>query len=384
MRLCLGLLAILMLTHQAQALMSDSVLITQPIPVGESEWSRKNLTATWGLAMDAKHADDEQANQKTQSTLGLRLNFGYDLTSFLNLQINPRVNSRNGYIQAADSANTPKGSSIDVAEASTNLHDKEWVQLSLGALNQSDQFSSLLIDSELAFPAARLAFNVGEKTHSFAGIYAEAAVPTSSSLTTNSKDFEKTPSFTAAGLRGKLNAQGWTLKARANYFEYRDLPTTVATDSSVLGNSSSTNSQSASNEFLYDYHGLESGLSTRLDVNRNLGFEVEGNYIQNQAAPTGLNQGYNAKAKMDIWTRQLKWTPSFEYFDLQPDSAVAYYNSSDYQTNRVGYLAGIALQYHKMFKVEFKGGERDVAFETATQSRERFFSLTLETLNANL
>ena len=384
MRLSSSLLVILLLGSQAHALMTDSMLITQPIPVGESEWSRKNLNASWAVSLDAKHADDEFANQKTQSSVGLKFNFGYDLTSFLNMQVNPRVTSRNGYIQAADSASAPKASSIDINEASANLHDKEWVQLSLGALNQSEQFSSLLIDSDLAFPALRLAVNVGEKAKSYAGLYAEAAVPTSSSLTTNSKDFEKTPSFTAAGLRGKLNSQGWTLKGRASYFEYRDLPTTVATDSTVLGNTPLNTPQSASNEFLYEYRGVEGGLSTRLDVNRNLGFEVEGSAVQNQAAPSGLNQAYSAKAKMDLWTRQLKWTPSFEYFDLQPDSVVAYYNSDAYQTNRVGYLAGIALQYHKMFKVEFKGGERDVAFETATQSRERFFSLTLETLNALL
>jgi hypothetical protein len=115
-----------------------------------------------------------------------------------------------------------------------------------------------------------------------------------------------------------------------------------------------------------------------------LGFEIEANGVKNAGAPSEMSQGYTVFTKADLWFGAVKWSPSFEYFNVQPDASVAYYSSPIYQTNRVGYETGLSLQYKKIFRFSMSGGERDVLFESTSQSRERFFSLSLETLDAPL
>ncbi len=349
----------------------------------EQAWDRKNLKATWRLSIGAARKEDALANRKTGSSFSAIVNSNYDLTSFLNLTVNPRVYFQNGHVQS-DSAKYGKSNILELSEASVNLHAGEGAQFSIGALNQTRDLSGLLVD-DLAFPAARLTLQTGASSESYAALVGQSAVPTSSSLTTNSRDFEKTPSFTSGGVKTQLKLQSLTLRARAMYFEYRDLPSGIATDSALLGNSTAASGPSAGiSEFYYDYRGTEGGLSARLDLSKSLGLEIEANGIKNVGAPSEMSQGYTVFTKADLWSGAIKWSPSFEYFHVQPDASVAYYSSPTYQTNRVGYETGLSLQYKKIFRFGMSGGERDVLFESTSQSRERFFSLSLETLDAPL
>lgn len=359
-----------------------SSLVTSPraptAPAG-----RKDLNATWSAALGGMRSEDALSNQQTQAVFSLTLNARYDLTPFLNLRVVPRAYSKNGHIQS-DSATTGKSSGFDILEASTTLHDDEWIELSFGALNGSGYLSGLLVDEDLAFPALRAGLQAGTRDGSYAGLFAEAAVPTSSSLTTNSRDYERTPSFTAGGLRARWKERGFSVGSRLAFFEYKNLPTGVATDSAVLGNTPALIDQTPFNEFAHEYRGLEGGANLRWEPTRSLGFEVGADGARNEAAPSGLNQAYVARGQVDLWTGPVKWSPRAEYFRVEPDAVVAYYNDWAYQANRVGYSGGLEIQYKRLFRTRFSGGERDVLFENTTQSRERFIAFSLETLDAVL
>lgn len=364
---------------QAPVLIGVSTL---PDDDREAVWDKKNLKATWRLALSGSRREDSLANRRTGSSFAAILNSTYDLTSFVNLTVNPRAYFQNGHVQA-DSAKNGKSNALELSEASANLHWDEALQFSVGALNQTRDLSGLVVD-DLAFPAARLTLQAGATTESYAALVGQTAVPTSSSLTTNSRDFEKTPSFTSGGVKSQAKLGAFTLKARAMYFEFRDLPTGIATDAAVLGNTTVQGPAAGISEFAYDYRGTEGGLGARLDFNKSFGLEIDASGIKNDGAPSELSQGYTVFTKADLWVGSVKWSPSFEYFNVQPDASVAYYSSSSYQTNRVGYETGLALQYKKIFRLSLSGGERDVLFETPSQSRERFFSLSMETVDAPL
>jgi hypothetical protein len=382
----LKLILILLILHAfarlAHAQTGASHELTTSVSKRSWGWNRGDLTTSWALSLGASRYEDALAKQKTQTTFGLSMKFDYNLTSFLNLKINPRAQSANGHVQS-DSATSGKTSSLEVGEASVNLHDGSWIRFSVGALNQSDLFTSMLVD-DLAFPAARLSLQVGKESETFGGFFAQAAVPTSSSLTTNSKDYEKTPSFNSAGLQGQWKVQDFTLKSQASYFEYRDLPSGIATDSAPLGNTTIGGDLSPASEFSYEYRGAEAMLGLRYEFARRMAIELSGTAIRNDGAPSDLNQATRLRAALDWITGSVKWTPKVETFRIEPDAVVAYYNSSKYETNRVGYATGLDLQYKRVFKVSFSGGERDVVFESASQSRERFIALSLETLDAVL
>lgn len=374
---------------QTPHVLSTPVSLPSSRPDFENEeFSAQNLQANWYVSLGGKRNQDALSNQKTEANFSINLNASYDLTSFLNLKASPRLYFRNGNVQS-DSATSGKDNTVELAEASANFHYDEMVQFSLGALNQGRHFSRMFID-DIAFPAANLSLQLGtagtaEKKESFAALSVQSAIPTSSTLTTNSRDYEKTPTLSMIGTQGQVVWENWSLNPRLNYFEYKNLPSTVASDSGVLGNSVRRLSDDTSSaaEFLYPYQGFEGGLVTRYDATRNLGFHLAGHFSENTAAPKNLAQASTFQLGMDYWMGSLKWTPSFEYFKIAPDAAVAYYNEALYETNRVGYQGGLALQYKKIFVIALKGGERDVVFESATQSREHFYSLALETLHAS-
>lgn len=65
-----------------------------------------------------------------------------------------------------------------------------------GALDQSVDHSPILL-SETTFPAVRATLQ-----NNYVGTTAEAAIATSSSLSTQTRSFEKTPTFQSAGIFG--------------------------------------------------------------------------------------------------------------------------------------------------------------------------------------
>lgn len=335
----------------------------------------------WSMQMGGQVVRDELANQRTQASAALNFGLDYDFTEYFSLMLNPRVNFRNGHVQAATSSNG-RENSLELINAAANLSDKNYYLISAGALDLTAVHSSLLVAS--TFPAVRLQVSTGDQSEFSASAIGIAAVPSSATMTSNSRDYDKTPSFGSAGVRLNYRSEMLDALLQVSQFQYRDIPLNVSTDSSFLGNTPLGSETSPQSEFRYQFQGVEARTGVALPLTRRFRYRMQFSYVQNQQAPTGYNQGYMFSNEADVvWNSRWMFMPYFAYFRVDPDATVANYNDSMTTTNRIGYAGGLTLQYQRRFRIGVLTGEREVLFLRSSQARERFMSLTLETLNVS-
>ncbi|MBX3018898.1 MAG: hypothetical protein KF767_13490 [Bdellovibrionaceae bacterium] len=335
--------------------------------------------ASWSLSLGGQFIRDSLANQKTQAALGLNLGLDYNFTEMFALNVQPRVSFRNGHVQAA-SATNGRENSLELLNAAAVFSDRNYFALTAGALDMTQTHSTLLVAS--TFPAAKAMLSTGETRALSLSLSAMAAVPSSATLTNNSQDYDKTPSFSSAALRVRYQGERFEALAQVATFQFRDLPLNVSTDSTYLGNTPLGADNSPQNEFRYRFQGQEARLGAGVQISRRLNYRFQGAVIRNAEAPEGLSTGYLLGNQIEF-VMNGNWTlaPSFSYFRVEPDATIANYNDAMTTTNRIGYATGMSFHYKKMFKVGALGGEREVVYLKTSQARERFMNLTLETFD---
>lgn len=311
---------------------------------------RRPYRAFWSLQLGGQFTRDSLANQKTQSSLGFNFGIDYDFTPYFSLSVNPRVSFKNGHVQAATSTNG-RESSMELVNAAAILTDRNYYLLSAGALDMTATHSPLLVAA--TFPAAKVQLSTGEKKPLALSLIALTAVPSSATMTSNSQDYDKTPSFGSASLRLTYNNKLVETLLQVGQFEFKDIPLNVSTDSNFLGNTPLEAANSPQSSFKYRYSGVESRLGLTFTLTDDLKYRFQGSMIRNSGAPQGYNQGYVVANDLE-YAMSGTWTflPGFTYFNVQPDTTVANYNDSMITTNRVGYATGLIVQYKKLFKVE--------------------------------
>lgn len=339
--------------------------------------SARKLKGSWNFTLANSQYQDE-FNQKNMTTAEVGVNISYDLTSILRLRLDPRFSFETGYLQT-ENEGTSSQSYWTAKEASANLAPWEYLEISAGALNQSALHTKIILD-DIAFPAARLTLQNSSKENIRFGFKAQTAIATSSSLATDTKEFEPTPTFNSAGLF--VQGQWSRVRAgfRANYFQFNNLPSSLATVSGLLGNSVTATSNDIS-EFTYSYRGYEVAANTEVLFGR-FAYEIKGAMVKNTSVASNLSDGFRVENALAMKVHpEWKVGPSYEYFRIEPDAVVANYNAKSLTANRVGYRAGLAVEMLKIFKAGIKAGVRDVVFESPSQSREKTLDLELETLN---
>jgi len=341
---------------------------------------RRPYRAFWSLQLGGQLTRDSLANQRTQSSLGFNFGVDYDFTSYFSLSVNPRISFKNGHVQAATATNG-RESSMELINAAAVLTDRNYYLMTIGALDMTSSHSPLLVAA--TFPATKMQISTGEKNPLALSLIGLTAVPSSATLTSNSQDYDKTPSFNSLSLRMTYNTKVFEILAQLGQFEYKNIPLNVSTDSTLLGNTPLEAANSPQSSFRYDYAGVESRLGFAVSLSRELRLRSQGALIRNSLAPQDFNQGHVISSEVE-YTPSGTWTflPGFVYFNAQPDTTVANYNDSMITTNRVGYASTISVHYKKLFKVGALSGEREVVFEKTSQARERFMTLTLETFDA--
>lgn len=380
--LTLGLGLILVVTPAfAESKISSSQSITQP---REKLSSRQKLPrsylATWSTALSGGIIQDDLSNQRTQAGLILGLGLKYDLTSYLSLDLQPLIRFRNGYVQSATNTNG-REALIDLRTALARLQDPNYFEFKAGVIDLEENHSKLLVES--SFPAVGLNVSTGKKSVFSAELLALAAVPSSTSQTNNSNDIEKTPQFSSVGIKLAVRSKELTGNFRASSFQYKDLPLATSTDSVLLGNTGFTSTNSSATEFRYQFSGAEAHLGLEWEITNSLKYIGGLSAVRNNLAPEKRNQAYLLENQAEIiFSDDFALIPSFDFFRSESDSTIANYNDSGISTNRIGYRVGLGFLFQNSFKVAISGGERAVLFESPALDRERFLTLTLETLDA--
>ena len=364
---------------QSSSVSSSTSSSSQNLSGIEETSNLKKFDGSWRLRLMGTRLEDP-SNQKSTSEFSLFASLNYKPFEMLSFNLSPRFKYTNGYAQTENLTNTNQSEWL-VRNASVDLRPSSIFEASVGALDQEKIHHRILL-ADTAFPAARLALSTPAENIFIAGVNAETAIATSNSLTTQTKEFEKTPTFNSGGVFLKLQKTVVEAELSAQLWQFANLPMSLATTSGLLGNSVTSRNGGIDSEFIYQYKGYEASGK----INANLGTKVNvggwAAWVRNSEAPTNLNQGMWGQAFVDIFfSKNWMITPSYEYFRIEPDAAVAAYNSDTLFTNCVGYRGGLAVEYKKTVRVSMTSGERDAVYFSPFQQREKIWTLKLETLD---
>lgn len=336
--------------------------------------------AEWRLQLSGADAHDEQSQSKIVD-IRADLKTKYLLSDSLKLDIQPSVRLQSGQVQAVNGADTPDNN-ITLNQAAIHFSPVSQFKASAGALNQKDLHNGLLLDP-IAFPAARAEgiFKSGNLNTSLA---VETAIPTSTSLNTNAKDLEPTPSLNTAAVKiDWRQSKNLFWKAQTGYFIYGKLPSTVAQQSGLLGNEVNKLSE-ASYAFVNEYAGVEASTDFKFPVFNMLDFVGGAEYVVNQKAASDVNTAYRYSMGGELHlSKSLDLNLRGSYFYIAPEAAVSYFSTGNYGTNRTGYSTEISLSLKKeAFTIGAKYTDSEVIFTNAVQSREKMILVKLETFYA--
>jgi len=337
--------------------------------------------ADWRVSMMGLDSNDVSTQSKLVD-FSLDLRSLYYLNSSLFLDFQPTLRFASGQYESFDGADKEDNKLI-LHQAAVHYKPSTFFSLSVGALNQRTLHTSLLMD-DLAFPAARLESD-GSLGSWNSGVSIESAIPTSTSLSTNTNSVEATPSLNTASVRVNWVPQRnlyW--KNSFGYFQYNNLPSAVAQGALLLGNDVNQISD-ADYAFVYKFQGLEAHSEFKFPVSVvDLGIGAE--YVENQSAPSPLNTAYKFYSFTSIpVTKGMDVTFKATRFAVAPDAVVAYFNAWDYEANREGYSLEGSLHFKKeKFNVSLKYTDADVMYINPNQSQERILFIRLETFYADI
>jgi hypothetical protein len=343
--------------------------------------SSNSLQGVWNLRLAQKRFESP-FEQKSTSEFRLGADLSYRPLEITRFRLAPQFSYNTGYQQTQESSEA-SASEWGVKEASITLEASRFLQASTGALDQSQDHPSILLHDQ-TFPALRIQLQSDSVRLWSFGLTLESAIPTSSSLSTQTKEFEKTPGFNSASVLLSVNSPSFQSRLRLGAYEFQSLPQSVAQKAGYLGNTTATpNGNSSLFEFDGGYQGTFASFQGETWVHRSLRLSAFAEWVKNSRAADGLNQGIRSEISAELRAgSKLSVIPSYEFFRIDPDATVSSYNGSWLNTNRIGYLAGLGFSFRNKMKISLNGGERDVLFLSPAQQRERTWNLKLETSDA--
>lgn len=344
--------------------------------------SGKKFSAEWRLRMSGEDYHDEQSQSKI-FTLKTDLKAKYQLHSSLLVDLQPTLRLQSGATQFVEGADRAENK-IALTQAALVYRPFSSTRVSAGAMNQSYMHSSLLVD-EIAFPAARAEFLL-TRGMLLSALALESAIPTSASLSTNTRELEPTPSLNTVAL--KVHIQGSKdlfCRLTGGYFIFNNLPSAVAQESRLLGNEVAVISD-AQYAFSYKFEGVEAKMEFSIPLTAGLNFVGGAEYLVNQKAPSELNTAYVYMVGAEFFfNKDLGYEIQGGAFSVAPEAAVSYFNANRFETNRNGYAIHNFLDFKNLgFRVGLQYQESDVMFTNSIQSRDQKVILKLETSYADI
>jgi hypothetical protein len=323
------------------------------------------------------------ANEKDQAqTVGVGLEGDLKLSPLKQIEVRARAAARlqSGYAQTRFGDNTPT-SGLNLKEAYIQFKPVSFLSLQGGALDQGQLKSPLLVSSR-AFPGVAEAISIGDQALG-AELRAQQTVPTSTTLSTRAVDTEPTPSFTSETLSLKARPlDNFSLKAFGTHYAFRSLPSTVATDSDLLGNTV-TEVGPNSSRFRFEFDGYLVGGEAKARLTRGLVAGIDGQMLRNMQAPETYRNAQMAGAELQIGLPgDIDLKPRGEIFFAESDVAPAFYNSSELgHTNRQGWAADVSMTFkQEKFRLSARYVNSDMINSNLIQSRQAFVLIKFETL----
>jgi len=213
---------------------------------------------------------------------------------------------------------------INLREGGLIYRPLSFLRLDIGSLNQND-FQSPLLVWNTAFAGLSL------KVH-FGGFYLRAmqAIPNNNILTRRAGGIDEgNPLFTTGTLGYQFSNDDVGLHLAFTRFSFSSLSSQVAINSKDLGNS--TNGVGTATRFLYGFEGNNVSSDLNWKFKKDWQLQANGQYLFNEKAPNGRNQGYLAEVGAGL----SHFTVRVGTFKNESDTAPAFYNARTFGHNNV-------------------------------------------------
>lgn len=341
------------------------------------------IESLWNMGLTGVSSQDTDTASQFVG-FGLNSKTKYSLNSDLVLNFEALLKFENGHFQSLDGQRKNE-SGLTLREAGAHAFTTSPLSFSAGALNTSTNHSALLMGGA-AFPALRAQLKIFELHDTQSRLDLQQAIPTSSSLSSDSEDAQALPQFLSASLSLNHQSSAYYWKNRLGVFRFDHLPRAVAKLSEARGNTVLPVTEQEST-FAYEYAGMDAESSLRVPVMRGWDFLAGGAYLQNTKAPKNSNRAYSMTAGSEFYfVGQKSLEIALTGFRIESDAAVAAFNSAKYFfTNRQGYSFESYLNFRKsQFRVGFSYSEADLIYLNPFQNREKSLMLLLETFYAKI
>jgi|GEM_PF-5876423 len=326
----------------------------------------------------------EKANTsstKMTGIMGVRL--GYNLTEKFNMTFGINATFVSGTVLVSEeSKGKPTETTFSVMDATAGYKFSDHFSMKAGIMRQFLLLHSPVVMGKAAFPTARVQVTSGEKDDNKLELIAQAAVPTSTNISTKARDEEATPSMVSAAIGASAKLSVFELSAKVSGYQFTNLPSATAKAANDGGNSIVTRVGSKPDEVLYGFktgiRGMDGSLDVVTNIGKSLKFNLGGSYSKNLEAGEGLGVGTSASTSLEIAVSDdLVIEPNYSRYKVEPDVTVAQY--SFVGVNKMGYDLGINFKIAKLFVVKLGSSEVDMVYLKSDQYYGRSYGVAIET-----
>jgi hypothetical protein len=321
----------------------------------------------------------------------LQLKLNYNLKYYVNpsiyLKLNPIARLHSGAVQSVDGAESLENR-LSIQHAAAYYQWMKESYVAAGIFDQYEVFSLLLVDDQMAFMGGQAKQSISNGPWTF-GVQGQTAIPNSRSAISDQNEKDSSPMLNSVGLTSSWETGDKNVvQAKANYFKFSQLPTSISTASVVAGNTpADTRISDTERAFKYEYQGLDTDLSFKRRVYKGAYLLGAGSFLENQGAPKGLNQAYRTGGGAGytvLGTHDIEL--SGYTYRIESDATVGAYANTDYfATNHMGYEFIASWKNVKQnFRISFYFSDAKLIVENPAQSDEKMYFLRFEVLNVAL
>lgn len=341
---------------------------------------KRKPSVKWNLSLMGTNFANEREQAQTAG-FGVGAEIRYRLVESLNFRATAGLTMQSGYAQSRFGDNTPR-SGLDLREAYLQWRPLSFFAVEGGALDQGQLKLPLLVSAR-PFPGVAERILIGNRRLG-AELRAQQVVPTSTTLATKTVDAEASPQFFTETLRLSIMPhEAITLRANATHFVFNQLPSKVALDSSVFGNTLDPDEQ----KFMYQFQGYAAGGGAKVDFTPRFAWNIDGHVMQNIDAPEGYRMAQLVSTGFEIGlSGDVNLVPQAEMFFAESDVAPAFYNDSGYgHTNRQGWAADLSATFKQAgIKLGARFVNADLISQQINQSTQQYLMIRFETLYDSL
>lgn len=313
--------------------------------LNKKDWDKKQnpLELHWRLKSGARYFNRDTDESSIFQT-NLKFVSQYNLASYLRFYGAFNLVFQTGRSQSRYGDLSPQsGVYVDDAYAFLSPFGKsENLTLEIGALNQDRTVGNGLLVKGSAFPGISEKFVMALDDYSLV-FRAQQLIPYSQTQNAELREKEDTPYLFTESLSFKIKQERFNVKLGGGFYSYSKLPSQVAEQSRLIGNSVTGNDLNA--QFDYDFKGWFANADFDLLLGKYLVL-FRSDFVENLEADEKYNRGHSFEVAVRYTDKNIEFGPSVRMFSLEPDVAPAYYNSSFFgNTNREGFQ--IELQFYK-------------------------------------